>query len=210
MPNWGDPGRLAQRSANDLVQVIKSGVAPAMPAYASQYSDDQLWALADYIRTLLLRQQQSRPGRGGRNARCHRSGRSEPRPPFLRRAARLLRRATIIPFKMAIAGKVTTASGSPLPAGLKVTLQGFDATMNPYWSATADVQPDGSYKVNDVEIQSGRTFMATVEYQNMPFTSQPLHATDLKEGQDGEPADQPVGRDRGCQRPVSPAHARLL
>jgi len=51
-PDWGDPSRLAQRSAADLFNVISNGVPPAMPAYASQLSEDERWAAAAYIRTL--------------------------------------------------------------------------------------------------------------------------------------------------------------
>ncbi len=51
-PDWSDGSRLASRSANDLFTVITNGVAPAMPAYSSQLSEDERWAVAAYIRTL--------------------------------------------------------------------------------------------------------------------------------------------------------------
>lgn len=98
-------------------------------------------------------------------------------------AATVTAGATPAPFKVNVTGKVTLSSGAPLPADLKVTLRGYD-NMSLSWSATANLEADGSYRFSDVEVVSGRTFLATVEYQKVPFDSDPLHAADLAAGRE--------------------------
>jgi mono/diheme cytochrome c family protein len=205
MPDWTNPGQLSQRSANDLFQVINTGVAPAMPAYASKFSDDERMALADYVRTFSFASNTSSPQQvaaatpappqtpvtGAETPTTSATTAQATQDANTTQAATPAGgtpsaggTATIVPFQIAIAGKVTNSNGSALPAGLKVTLQGYDSSMSPYWSADADIQADGTYRFNNVDIQSGRTFLATVEYQNVPFQSTPLHSADLKPGQD--------------------------
>ncbi len=45
---------MAQKSATELFEAISAGVAPEMPAFADQLSEDERWALAAYIRSLTL------------------------------------------------------------------------------------------------------------------------------------------------------------
>ena len=90
---------------------------------------------------------------------------------------------TAVPFTVTITGKVTSATGAPIPSGLKVTLDGYD-NMVPTWTNSADVQADGSYRFEDVEVISGRTFLATVLFQNVPFSSAALHSAELTPGQE--------------------------
>ncbi len=226
--DWSAPGKLDQRSANDLVQVINTGVAPSMPAYASQYSPDQIWALADYIRTFSFASSSSSqtaasgatPDTSAQSATsaatagpsaqsatpaatADTAAQSTPAAtavtaaqstsPAATAAVAALGnpdatqgtpsgQATLAPFTVSITGTVTGTTGGGLPTGLKVSLQGYD-NMSPTWSNTADVQADGSYRFDSVEVVSGRTFLATVTYQNVPFDSAPLHAADLTAGQ---------------------------
>lgn len=187
MPDWGEPGRLAQRSANDLVQVINTGVAPDMPAYASQISADQAWALADYVRTLSFASGGSSQTAASA-ATPEATAQSATTPESAAQSATPVgsvptSQGTPAPFTVTITGKVSGVSGAPVPEGLKVTLQGYD-NMNAAWSKTADVQTDGSYRFDDVEVISGRTFLATVLYQNVPFSSDPLHAAELTAGKE--------------------------
>ncbi len=77
---------------------------------------------------------------------------------------------------------MTSAGGAALPAGLKVTLAGFDA-MKQTWSADSTLNADGTFRFDDVQVQTGRTFMATIDYQNVTFISDPLHAADMTPGQ---------------------------
>ena len=191
--DWSQPARLTQASANDLVQVINNGVAPDMPAYASQFSEDQVWALADYIRTFSF-------ASGGLPQAMAADASTDPTvtPDATSEAAAQsatpvgadtgtqaapAAQDTAVPFTVTITGKVTSATGAPIPSGLKVTLDGYD-NMVPTWTNSADVQADGSYRFEDVEVISGRTFLATVLFQNVPFSSAALHSAELTPGQE--------------------------
>jgi mono/diheme cytochrome c family protein len=195
MPDWTNPSRLAQRSTNDLYQVINTGVAPTMPGFASKFSDTERWALAAYVQSFSFASGSSAAQASAATAVSTSQAAGTASTPAATAAAAQAGAtpaaagtpagsATITPFKTAITGKITNSDGVALPSGLKVTLQGYDSSMSPYWSADADVQADGTYRVDGVDIQSGRTFLATVTYKNVPFQSSPLHATDIKPGQD--------------------------
>jgi mono/diheme cytochrome c family protein len=56
VPDFTAQDRLSQKSDNDLNNEIKQGISqgssPAMPAFASQLSDADLWAVTSYVRAL--------------------------------------------------------------------------------------------------------------------------------------------------------------
>jgi hypothetical protein len=51
-------------------------------------------------------------------------------------------------------------------------------------SARAPVNSDGTFSFPNVDVVAGRVWLAQVLYNNVPFSSPPLHDTDLKPGQD--------------------------
>jgi hypothetical protein len=73
-----------------------------------------------------------------------------------------------------VSGTVTNGSGGELPAGLTVTLQGYDSAQLAV-TLSAEVQADGSYLFNDVDMPSGRVFMASVVYKAAEFDSDVVH-----------------------------------
>lgn len=185
MPNWRDPARLAGRSASDLFQMISTGVAPTMQGYASQMSEDDRWALTAYIRTLSF----ANPGNPQVVADAAIQAAASPVPQAATQAAQATPVSgtpaavtTIVPFTTTVNGKVTSTSGVALPASLKVTLAGFDS-MAQTWTADSTLTADGTFRFDDVQVQTGRTFMATIDYQKVTFISDPLHAADMKAGQ---------------------------
>jgi len=185
MPDWTDPGRLAQRSANDLVNLINNGLAPVMPAFASQFSEDQRWALVDYVRTFSF----AAPGSSQPAAAATQAGTPQAAVGTSTPVATVPAAAgTPAPFTVTVSGKISASNAAAVVSGLKVTLQGFD-NMASTWSATTEVKADGSYRFENVEVLSGRTFLAMVEYQSVPYESNPLHAADMKAGQE---ADLPI------------------
>jgi hypothetical protein len=179
MLDWSDLSRLAQRSANDLFQVLSNGAPPDMPAYAAQLSDSQRWALTALIRTL------SFTGNGSGNAAA---AQNPPASTVLTPAGTPEAQTTPLPAgtaavsKVDIVGKITNSSGKPLPADLKATLQGFDANQQPVSTTDTPVGADGSYIFKDVEVAAGAVFMVQVQFNTIPFFSQPLHAADIVSG----------------------------
>jgi hypothetical protein len=77
---------------------------------------------------------------------------------------------TITVFTGTVKGKLTLPAAATLPAGIKVTLLGFDTTTQAV-NSSADVQPDGTYSFQGVEFAIGRAFIASVNYNGMDFDS---------------------------------------
>ncbi len=177
VPNWRDLTRLAQLSARDMVTVVNNGAGQVMPAFASQLSDEQRWAAVEYIRSLTFAGNASPssavPTTSPTSSTSVTPGAATPvvsSTPAGTASAPLT--------KVTFTGKVTHSGAKPIPGGLKVTLQGFD-NMTPAWEATADVQADSTYKFQDVELVTGRVFVATLVYQKVEFTSATIHSSDL-------------------------------
>ena len=231
VPDWSDPSRLAQRSAQDLYNVTTNGVAPGMPAYTTQLSDDQRWAVSTFIRSL------SFAGNGNNITSANPTGAANSAkiattapvvaaaqnttPAPTTGAQNTNPAATAVPLnstpatldtvvpagtpaagatavaqgtvaagtppvvtgKVNINGKVTYTAGGTMPSGLNATLLGYD-NMTQVNSATAPVNPDGTFSFPNVDIVAGRVWLAQVLYNNVPFSSPPLHDTDIKPGQD--------------------------
>lgn len=93
----------------------------------------------------------------------------------------------VVTSKVNITGKVTYSAGGAMPTGLKVTLLGYDS-MAQTTSANADLNPDGTFSFPNVDVVAGRVWLAQVMYNKVAFSSQPLHDTDIKPGQDASMA----------------------
>jgi hypothetical protein len=89
----------------------------------------------------------------------------------------------VVTGKVNINGKVTYTAGGAMPSNLKATLISYD-NMAQVGTASAAVNSDGTFSFPNVDIVSGRVWMAQVMYNSIPFSSQPLHDTDIKSGQD--------------------------
>lgn len=177
VPNWRDLTRLSNLSAKDMLSVVNNGAGQAMPAYANQLSEEQRWAAIAYIRSLTF----------ATNAAVSTSApSSNPTTPPAAGTPAPTSAVSSTPVgtpaapltKVTFTGKVTHSTGKAPPQGLKVVLQGYDS-MTPAWEATAEVGADGTYQFKDVELVSGRVFVASLSYQNVEFSSATVHSSDL-------------------------------
>ena len=135
-----------QRSLADLATVIRGGLLPSMPAFAGSLSEDQIWSLAAYVRSLAWNS----------------TATGSPSTPGAVQVA-------------TIRGRVSngTAGGS-LPQGLEVILTGFDGEQEAY-RQTAPVAADGSYAFDGVPVVGGRIYGATVAYGDVLYYSEGAH-----------------------------------
>ena len=69
-----------------------------------------------------------------------------------------------------VSGFVMNASGGEIPAGLDVSLHGFDQ-MQVVMTETTTLQEDGSYLFADVELPIGRVFLTTIEFGGTTYGS---------------------------------------
>lgn len=152
MPNFADQKWMAQRSAQDFYSAIVQGVGENMPAFAENFSEQEVWAIAAYLRTLSF-QGNAAAGLQGQN--------SPALPPTATQTTETGGMVT---------GLVTNASGGTLPQDLAVTLRGFDA-MQQTFSETTTIAPDGSFVFSDVPMPMQRAFLVTAEYQEVLYGS---------------------------------------
>ncbi len=172
MIDFTDQAAMVQKSAEDLYNAITAGVEPGMPAFAGQLSDQERWSLAAYLRTLTF----AMPG-GVRAASPDRTPLPEATP--------TLTATGEITATGVIRGKVINGSGGEVPAGLEVTMHGFDA-MQLVISDTTRVQPGGGFEFEGVAMPPGRTFLATTKYGQATYGSA---ASTVQEGQELAPLD---------------------
>lgn len=158
IPDWSQPQRLVQFSAQDLEQLIANGKGN-MPGFAASLKQEERWSLVDTIRSLTYAS--SQPGTAGKvtvdGAPAAASG------------------------SIIVRGTVSMGSGSPTAAGLKVTLLGFDG-MNQVFSKEAVTRLGGAYEFKDVDAQPTLAYMVQVDSNGYPFNSDVLHAKDVKNG----------------------------
>ncbi len=224
VPNWSDPSRLAQFSAQDISDATNKGIAPGMPAFSGSLNADQTWAVAAYIRSLSFAGSSnaiasaatqavtgtastgaaagqtatpstaatstepapglsSTPSTSGTVVPAGTSPAVTPEPSQAAGSPTPSPVGTVVTGTVNVNGKVTFNAGGGLPSGLSVTLEGYD-NMSPVWSEVAPLDADGTYSFDKVPIVSGRVWLAQVLYNKVTFSSQPLHDTDIKAGQD--------------------------
>ena len=145
-PSFLIPGLVEQRSLEDLAQSIRAGSPPAMPAYSETLTDDQVWGLAAYVRSLAWSS----------------VGAEAPSTPAALQSG-------------SIGGLVSNGTaGTSLPQGLEVILTGFDGEQEVY-RQTAAVESDGTYAFAEVPAVDGRIYGATVAYADVLYFSEGAH-----------------------------------
>ncbi len=118
-----------------------------MPAYAEQLTEDDVWSLAVFVRSMAWAAQQ-------------------PEAPVEQVSA-----------VGTIRGTVTNGSpGGDLPGELEITLSGFDGEQEAY-TQSSSVAADGSYAFSDVPVVAGRIYGVTVGYQDVLYFSDGAHLT---------------------------------
>lgn len=147
-PSFLIPGLVEQRSLSELAQSIRAGSPPAMPAFAGQLTDNDVWALAGYVRWL------------GWNSVSAQAPATQ-----------------AVAVNGVIRGQVTNGTpGGSLPDGMQVTLAGFDGDAEAY-SETVGLSSDGRFEFTDVPAVAGRIYGATVSYGDVLYFSQGAHLT---------------------------------
>lgn len=177
LPDWTEPGTLAQLSGQELHDLIASGTQNGMPAYQGKLDDAKIWAVSDYTRSLSF----GAASPSGQQAQAAGTAQPQPGAPAGTPAAAGTPQAAAVEGKATITGTVINASGGLIPPDMRVTLQGYDS-MQPAFTQDTDVDLDGNFTFENVDTNPNRVFMATVKYKGYTFNSDILHATDIKPG----------------------------
>jgi mono/diheme cytochrome c family protein len=177
---------MAKRTEQDLFNAVTKG-ATGMPAF-DQLTENERWALAAYVRSLTFAKVVSgatlQPS--ATEAVTPTPAESTPEGTFIpigtaESTSQPVLDATPVPTIVPnttgnVAGSIANASGGAFPAGLTATLFGFDhgqdaTAPEQVLESTAEVQVDGSFTFENVEIPEGRFFISQVNYQGVPYES---------------------------------------
>jgi mono/diheme cytochrome c family protein len=180
-----DQSRLAALSAEDIAALVLAGKGE-MPAFADSLRADQAAALAVYTRTLSFAGAGPAPAQAG--AQANPPAEAATQAPDLTPAVPAAAGADTLPAAITITGQVINGTpGGKIPADLQVELAAF-ADMSPAFEKQVGVEPDGSYRFEEVELRSNYVFFVRVTSGGLTFNSDILHARDVTE----ETANLPV------------------
>ena len=173
--DWSDPTVLAQRSAQELFDTLSSGTGN-MPAFAGSLSEADRWAVTAYVRSLSFTQAGATPTATVQTTpEATAEGGLTATPPEATQTPAALE-------KFEIQGKVIPPTGVTLNGGITANLQLYDG-MTLSSVLTTDVAADGSFTFKDVEPVEGRVYMVLVNYEGLQYSSDPIHTTDIVNGQ---------------------------
>jgi len=180
-----DQSQMAELSEVELARIVKEG-NDQVPAFGAALSEDELWAVTAYLRTLSF---DTAPIAAAPAA----SATAEPvtsaetlaptdeATPSAEETEQAT--ATSEPTTVAVegagdvSGSVENKTGADLPSDLKVTLRGYDHGADPsagpteVFSQEAAIKADGSFMFEDVELPLNRIFIAELTYDGIDLQS---------------------------------------
>ncbi len=157
---------MAEKSEADFFQAMADGFAPDMPAFGDSLSEEQLWALAAYMRTLTFTPVEIESI----------AIEATPSPEATSEAGAL---ATEMPAPTAadnaqmlgkVTGEVYNASGGEVPVDLTLTLRGFDH-MQSVISQTTTLDADGVFAFDEVDTSPELAYVVTLDYGQATYGS---------------------------------------
>ncbi len=154
---FGNQEMMSALSANDLVRIMREGTREA-PAFGKDFSDEEAYAVAVYLRTLTFAPPSAPLAAGSEGGASTES------------------LETVSAGR--ISGRIENRTGRDLPANLKVTLHGYDHGVNPSAGPQkvvrleADVEADGTYVFENIEVIERRIFVAEVELDGLNYRSE--------------------------------------
>ena len=160
--DFTNQARMAEDSASVLYDTITQGSAPDMPAFTDQFSEEQRWALATYLRTFSFANLAESGSEQGTSVEVTPT-------PLAADVAATGQITSTLPATTTQTGpvvvRVINGTGGENPEGLPVTLFGFDS-MQLVYTDTLPSQVSGITVFNEVPKPAGRAFLAGVDYQN--------------------------------------------
>jgi mono/diheme cytochrome c family protein len=179
MSSWSDPSRLAQLSNQQLWEIISDGMPEKnMPAYASEFSEKQRWAVTKYVRSLGFAPAPLDAANTEGEALVEAAEAAEPQALDADNSKPQANQA-------AVRVSVINGSGEEIPEGLPVSLIGFD-DMQAATELNGVLESGSSYVFEDVEKQDQRVYLASVEYNDLTFYSDILRLDDVASGEEAE------------------------
>ncbi len=154
-PDWA-----LDKSLESIHQLISTGKSPAMPAFEGKLSDEEIWMVSEFIRSLSVL-----PAGDAALSEDSSVSEGEPTP----EAGDISELSPEFKTGM-ISGDVTNGSGGEVQPGLEIVLHGFD-DMQSVLTQTTQLREDGSYQFDNIEFIPGRAFVSTIEFDGLTYGS---------------------------------------
>lgn len=182
---FGSQEMMSALSANDLVRMMREG-AGEVPAFGKDFSDEEAYAVAAYIRTLTFAPPSAPIAASATEASAPAAAETPPAEgtPGAAEQAGAESEAGASTESVEsvsagrISGRIENRTGGALPSDLKVTLHGYDHGVNPsagpqeILTLEAGVEPDGTYVFEDIEVIERQIFVAEVELDGLNYRSE--------------------------------------
>lgn len=172
-------------SEDDLVKFVREGNGN-FPAFGSNFSDEEAYAVAAYIHTLTFAAPSAPVAAATTETPAATDAALTPAadatPANGTPQAEVTPEAQGTPSEEAAApsiikGQIDNRTGTDLPTGLKITLRGFDHGADPnagpteFLNVQGEVNPDGSYAF-EIELVESQIYLTEVEIDGMSYQSQ--------------------------------------
>lgn len=170
--DFGDPARLAPLANLELAEVVLAGIPGQMPAYSEQLSVADIEAVTAYMRSITFPPLVvASPLQPAAESPAEETSEAEPQTEVAAEDAESEEaNAPEAAATLTLGGQVLHGAGGPLPAGLTVTLYGYDHTTQAL-TQTATVGADGRFEFSGLENVPQRLFFATTDHMAMTYGS---------------------------------------
>lgn len=183
--------KMAKVSEVELARMIREG-SDGIPAFGKNLSDDDLWAVTAYLRTLSfgsasLAQPTTAPVTQTPVAAEAGTPSVASTPNGTEQASTAGEATQVVaqPGVGMVTGKIENQTGAALPTDLAITLHGYEHSTTPNSGTTTSsngsatevitktgtVNADGTYAFNDVELKEGRIFIVEAAYSGVTLQS---------------------------------------
>jgi cbb3-type cytochrome c oxidase subunit III len=188
LPNFADQAYMAKLSGNDFFRATADGIGDEMPAFGNLLSEQELWSVSGYLRTLSFSSQAqlaaapsaAAPSAAAPSAAAPSAAAPSPAAPEETEAPETeweTETATESEAEDELAvksgtiyGVVSNGSGGDPMEGIPVTLHGFDG-MEVVLTASTTTGPSGEFFFEDMALEENRVFIATAEFGEATYAS---------------------------------------
>jgi mono/diheme cytochrome c family protein len=140
-----------------LYNVVSEGIGEGMPGFAEELSEDERWAVSRFSRAISLT-----------NTDMIGQIQQPPPPASTQEADAPLPTASAVGV---VTGQISNGTaGGEVPADLTVTLHIFSG--NDDQTTETNINPDGTFRFDDVSIFTGSTYFTTVTYRDLTYRSE--------------------------------------
>ena len=167
LADFSDQEFMAVKSATNLTDAVRQGVGEAMPAFADQFTDDQYWALAAFVRSLGYAQAGGgEPTQPDQDASIPTQEATSSEGDSAQPAQEAQSENTVGNVKVSVLDDTGSLLGTEIP----VTLYAFDS-MEFVYSTTLTTNQEGFAIFDNVDMPSGRAFLSSVDFQDVVYGS---------------------------------------